>query len=72
MGHPGKGVPVCEINGRECPANSFERNTILDMGILCYVVGIVIISEIAMNDLPEYRQGGKREENVNYEDLPVL
>jgi hypothetical protein len=56
-------MPVPGMIGRESPANSLCRNTILYMTVFGYVKVVVVIGEIAIIDLPvngndSYRQNG--------------
>ncbi len=66
VGYPCQGMPVCGVIGSECPADTFHRYAILNMGVFCHIDGIIVISEIAGMDLPECDKGGNSQGDVNY------
>jgi TusA-related sulfurtransferase len=72
VGDPGQGVPVRGLIGRECPPNAIQRNTVLDLMVRGYVVGIVVRNEIAIIDLPECKKGRNYQKQVNYDNLLIL
>lgn len=65
MRHPSQGMPVSGMACRERPPNSLQRNSVLNMNVFAYVLGVIKVNEAAQDDWPECREGGNGQENVN-------
>jgi hypothetical protein len=57
-------MPVSGMTGCQCPVNFPYRDTILYMTVFRYIFIVIVISEIAMIDLPVNGNGSNRQKEA--------
>ena len=71
MGYPCQGMPVRFMTGGECPSDAFHRETMLNMTVIGYILGIIVANEVTTIDLPKRQDGSNNQEDADHWNLMV-
>jgi hypothetical protein len=56
----------------ECPPHCLKSDSTLNVQILGYIIGVIIIDEVTSSDLPERCKRRKRQKKVNQQSLSLF
>jgi len=67
MGDPREGMPIPSVSGRECPENTLETESSVDVWVVDDIDIVIEVDESIVSNLPESCQGQKNDEKRNHE-----
>ena len=57
MGDPREGMPIPSVSGRECPENTLEAESSVDVWVVDDIDIVIEVDESIVSNLPESCQG---------------
>jgi hypothetical protein len=72
MGQPGQRVPIACVSDVESPAQGLESQARMDVRVPADVLMVIVIDEVATEDLPVHPQSSQQQRRAGPQDWTVL